>query len=252
MSNEIKDVGGEFDFVLEQNKTKSLMPEPVETINTAPAPNIQVKARIKLEDIPEDKRQMSYTADDLKRITEEVIAKSKAYTDSVAFTGKTQVISKKNAPIIDFSSLTQEDVYNLDIPIEAKAFMAGDPLKVNLKDSNYEARWVLTQSQRLGYMKSIGFSYVSAEDLADQLETEVSTDASGHFTINDVVLMRIQKVRYYPALRAAHQRAVNTMQSAQASKSGMSTASDYMVRESGGDFNEAQNSGQMQFYTPGR
>ena len=53
---------------------------------------------------------------------------------------------KSQAPITDFSKLTMDAVYDLSIPIEAKAFMSADVLAIKLKDTNYEPRWVNKKS----------------------------------------------------------------------------------------------------------
>lgn len=148
---------------------------------------------------------------------------------------------------VDYANLSMSDIYNMDIPIQAKAFGSSDPLKVDLVDKNYEPRWVYKSPRRLGQMITYGFIYVVPKDLAKKLEIEVQADASGHFCIDDVVLMRIPKAIYYPALKAAHMRSVNTMRNAGAT--GSKVANEYMTKNSP-DFAEAHSEGKIAFYKP--
>lgn len=159
----------------------------------------------------------------------------------------TGVASKASLELVDYANLTMGDVYNLDIPIVAKAFGSSDPLKVDLVDKNYEARWVYKSPRRLGQMLTYGFIYVEPSDLAKKLGVEVMPDAAGHFCIDDVVLMRIPKAIYYPALKAAHMRSVMTMRNAGAT--GTKVATEFMTKHSS-DFAEAASEGKISFYKP--
>ena len=54
-------------------------------------------------------------------------------------------------------------------------------------------------------------------------------DAEGHYSINDVVAMKIDKaISYYAALRAAHERAISTTNEAEYIKRAANTANGYM------------------------
>src|ERR1700691_2649008 len=83
-----------------------------------------------------------------------------------------QVIAKENLPITDFSKLTMDSIYDLSIPIEAKEFMSADGLKIALKDTNYEARWVNKNPQRMGEMMGRGFTYIAPKDLAPSTDND--------------------------------------------------------------------------------
>lgn len=167
--------------------------------------------------------------------------------------GASQVLPKGKAPIadIDFSKLTTDDIYDLTIPIQAKAFGATDALRVELQDKNYEARWVNKNPRRLGQFLAFGFVYVEEKDLARKLEVEVVADAQGHFVLDDVVLMRITKEKYYSALRAAHERAVRTVNSVEATKAAEREATNFMTKAGGTEFANASNEGKLSFYRPG-
>lgn len=167
--------------------------------------------------------------------------------------GANQAMSKDKAPVaeIDFSKLTMDDIYDMSIPIQAKAFGATDALKVELADNNYIARWVNKNPRRLGQFLAYGFTYVEEKDLARKLEVEVVADAQGHFVLDDVVLMRILKPKYFAALRAAHERAIRTVNSVQAANTAKDEAIKFMSKQGGQEFTELAKAGKVEFYKPG-
>ena len=167
-----------------------------------------------------------------------------------------QIIAKENIKVkpntkIDFSTMSEDDVYNMDIEMTARPFSSEDSLKVTLLDTNYVARWVNKNPQRLGQMLNHGFKYVQAEDLATALEVEVSPDAQGHFCLFDVVLMRIPKERYFTALRAAHLRALASVGTKGIHQTAAKQAADYVNKETHGGFAEEAANNKVEFYTPG-
>lgn len=149
---------------------------------------------------------------------------------------------------LDFSKMTEDDVYDLDIPIIAKPFGNEDTLDVKLKDTNYVARWVNVNPLRLGNMRSRGFEYVRKEDLQEDLNIEVMVDAQGHYRVHDVVLMRILKSRYFAALRAAQLRAINSVSNAGAHKAATQAANQFMEKEAGGEYVSYAQRNKVQFY----
>ena len=161
-----------------------------------------------------------------------------------------QVLPKKAAPITDFSNLTLDSVYDLSVPIEAKAFMSADVLAFHLKDTNYEGRWVNKNPQNLGDKIAKGFTYVTPEDLVSIESIQTGTDSQGHFCFHDVVAMKIDKATYYAALRAAHERALATTNQANARKRAAASANEFMGQESGNDYYSAAAQKKMQFYDP--
>lgn len=163
-----------------------------------------------------------------------------------------QVMNLKNLRTkdgrLDFEAMTEEAAYDLDIPIVAKPFSTEDSLNVDLKDKSYTARWVNVNPLRLGTMRSRGFIYVVADDLASPLNIEIEVDAQGHYRCNDVVLMRITKERYFAAMRAAHLRSIAAVDSAKAHKAAAGVASQFMEKEAGGDYVDFASKGKIKFY----
>jgi len=193
--------------------------------------------------------------DDVKAQAEAVIAKAtQEALNKIKASGNVRNLDdlkiRPNSRL-DFSKLTEDDIYNLEIPMEARPFSTEDSLEVKLKDTMYEARWVNKDPRRLGAMISKGFLYVTAEDLAERLKTEVTADAEDHFIINDVVLMKISKEVYYPAMRAAHLRAVNTVNPKLAMRAAKMHATEYLTKDTNGDFAAEAAQNKVEIYTPG-
>lgn len=196
--------------------------------------------------------QMIAISHAVQEATAEAIANSKFNPNLAA-----QVVPKSAVTITDFSNLTLDDVYDLSVNIEAKAFMSADVLKIDLKDTNFEARWVNKNPQRLGSMLAKGFTYVTENDLLKPLQAEIALDAQKHYSYDDVVAMKIDKATYYSALRAAHIRAIATTNQANAIKRAANSANQFMQHSDNdnpnyrpADFNSAKATKKMEFYDP--
>ncbi len=165
-----------------------------------------------------------------------------------------QVLPKRAAPITDFSKVTLDQVYDLDFPIEAKPFMSADGLAITLKDANYEPRWVNKNPQRIGELMGKGFTYIEPNDLHDEASKKAiqpSLDADGHYSINDVVAMKIDKDTYYRALRFAHERAVGLTKNTEIHKRAARGAEQFMSKsDSRNDYQGAKTQNKMEFYSP--
>ena len=109
---------------------------------------------------------------------------------------------------LDFTKLTEQDVYNLNIPIEIIEHQVPDYTKIVLKDQTYHPHWVQAHPARLGPMKAAGFTYVTKEDLAEELEMALEPDENGHFRFIDLIAMKCSKEKYFGALRKNYIRSV--------------------------------------------
>jgi len=211
-------------------------------------PAVKVDAPAVSTEVPLIAAQMIAVAKIVEEQTRKAIASSKFNPNMPG-----QVLPKAAVNITDFSKLTMDDVYDLSVPIEAKAFMDADVLAIKLRDSNYEARWVNKNPQNLGDKIGKGFTYIEPNDLVSADAIQTSLDADGHYCFNDVVAMKIDKATYYRALRAAHERAVRTTDQASSRTRAASMANQYMTQESGvgSDFRDASAMKKMTFYDPG-
>lgn len=112
---------------------------------------------------------------------------------------------KKPAPI-DFTKISEADVFDLEIPIEAIDHGTPEYLTVNLKDKNYVARWVHKAPRRLGPMKAVGWTFITKEDLEDSTVIEFAMDENGLYRYDDVIAMKCTKASYFGQLRKNHER----------------------------------------------
>ena len=161
-----------------------------------------------------------------------------------------QVVAKDKVKIeVDFSKITEDQIFDID-GIEARGFMNSDVLKVNLVDSNYVARWVNKNPKRLGSMIARGFTYVAESEISNSVDQAVSLDSSGHFAYDDVVLMKIPKSIYYPALKKAELDAKTVLGQVQNGSYGKTKADQFMQHEAGGEYGRAQQQKQISFYNP--
>ena len=248
MSNELIDI--------EDNK-KDLVNRSNDLADMTPA-SIPNKFHVKAS-IPQQPAPVTGAAPDPDVLVRTVSMQQEAFREKVSATSgniKSGVatldnLKLKTPTVIDYAHMTEDDVYNLDVPMEARPFSSEDSLRVTLRDSGLIARWVNKDARRLGAMIAKGFQYVTEKDLAKKLEVEVSADSEGHFSLGDVILMKITKDRYLPALRAAHLRAVNSVGAKGAHRSAVNNANEYMAKETGGAFKEEAEAQKVAFYTPG-
>jgi hypothetical protein len=217
--------------------------EPAQIKVKAPVPNPNEK--------PQYKTAAQFVKDAIA--TDEAL---KTAMQAQNFSGGTQVLPRGKTPVkkdavIDFTKMSESDIYNDSIPLEAKPFGDDDSLLIDLKDKNYAARWVNKNSIMLSKALRSGFQFITQEDLASPLQVEITEDVNGRYLNGDVYAMRILKSIYFAALKATHQRAVNTVSALSSQKAAKKHAYDAMIKETGGGFAEEYEAGKVGFYTPG-
>lgn len=102
---------------------------------------------------------------------------------------------------IDWTKLTEADVFNMDIPIPIIEQETPEYLTVHLKDQNYVPRWIHVMRERLGPCLSSGYSYITPEDLDMRFPHPLQFDANNHYSFGDVVCLKILKSLYWGLLR---------------------------------------------------
>jgi len=102
---------------------------------------------------------------------------------------------------IDWSKITEADIANLDVPIPVYEQESPEYLTVHLKDKSYVPRWIHVLPERLGVCLATGYSYVEKEDLDSNYPHPLNFDQNGKYTHGDVVCLKIQKERYFGAIR---------------------------------------------------
>jgi hypothetical protein len=167
-----------------------------------------------------------------------------------------QVLPKDKAPIkpepksegIDWTKVSQKDIADMSIPIEARPFSTEDSLTIDLKDKNYEPRWVNKNPIILGKALASGFTYVTEEDLARPLDVAILEDVNGRYLNLDVIAMKCPKITYFGALRACFLRAVNTVNSLSSKKAAKNQAMTQLIKDAGAGVAEEFESGKVSFY----
>jgi len=123
-------------------------------------------------------------------------------------TAEQKASKKKLEYVTDFSTLQEASVFDLNTPIQAIDHQIPEYLDIKLIDPNFSPRWIQTSSKRIGTARSQGWSYIEAEDLAEELKVEIEADAAGHFVYIDTVAMKISKAKLYSQLRSNYLRAI--------------------------------------------
>jgi hypothetical protein len=135
-----------------------------------------------------------------KRVQEHILEETQAKT------------KPKPKWVTDFSVLHEQNVFDLNTPIQAIDHQIPEYLDIKLKDGNFSPRWIQTSSKNLGTRRSQGWSYITQEDLAEGLKVEIEPDSSGHFVYIDTVAMKIPKAKLYSQLRSNYLRAIQLTQ----------------------------------------
>lgn len=122
--------------------------------------------------------------------------------------GRDGVVLKPTPKAIDWTKMSEKDVFDMSVPIQLVDHQMPDYMKVALKDSNFVPRWVQKLDRRLGPMKAKGFNFVREDEIDGELNIAIQVNADGIFQHDDVFLMKIEKRLYYGMLRANHERAL--------------------------------------------
>lgn len=246
------------DIIDNEDNTKHLVDRSPDLSDMTPAVVLGTTLRMK-PPIPQQPRPVTEAPPDPDILVRTVEMQQEAFRERASVTSGVvtegvatlENLRVKTPAVIDYTHLSEEDIYNMDIPMEARPFSSEDSLRVELLDSGLVPRWVNKDPRRLGSMIAKGFQYVTEKDLAKRLEVEVAADAEGHFSLGDVILMKITKERYFPAMRAAHIRALNSVGTKQIHRSAVNNANEYMNKEVGGAYKEEAEQQKVAFYTPG-
>jgi hypothetical protein len=271
MSDELKDMNKQLDEQL-KNISREVAPEEENIIHVEGADDITVDDLVPetpLKRTSDDGKDavpidpMKIRIGGLDYSPEQVLAAAAALQQKMVreangakydLNAAAQTMNLKNLVLkngeLDYSSMSENDAYDFDIPIVAKPFSNEDSLEAKLKDSNYVPRWVNVNPMRLGSMRSRGFEYVVADDLAQPLNIEVGVDAQGHYRVHDVVLCKILKSRYFSALRAIQLRSINAVSAIGAHRAAKNAANQYMEHETGGEYANYVRRNKVTFYSP--
>lgn len=159
--------------------------------------------------------------------------------------------------VTDFSVLHEQNIFDLNTPIQAIDHQIPEYLDIKLKDSNFSPRWIQTSSKNLGTRRSQGWSYITQEDLAEGLKVEIEPDSSGHFVYIDTVAMKIPKAKLFSQLRSNYLRAIQLTQQSKlhermkaAIEDEITNSSDERGMPLGESFNYYKEKNAMNVYSP--
>ena len=207
---DIKFIGEEASDLLPKETFNSVL--GVESAMNTPTPKfVPPTLKKKKEDYEDNARQAvpqptpekeAQTAEDRIKALEDMIMTLREGLSGV------KVVQSGPQRKLDFSQLSELDVYDLSTPIETIEHQYEDYSEIQLKDPNYIARWVNINPIRMGQMKVFGFTYVTEEDLASPLGMDLQLDENGVYRNFDVVAMKAPKEKYFKALRTNYLRAL--------------------------------------------
>ena len=159
--------------------------------------------------------------------------------------------------VTDFSVLHEQNVFDLNTPIQAIDHQIPEYLDIKLKDPNFAPRWIQTSSKNLGTKRSQGWAYITSDDLAEELKVEIEEDSSGHYVYIDTVAMKIPKAKLYSQLRSNYLRAIQLTQQSKlhermksAIEDEITNASDERGNPLGESFNYYKEKNAMNVYSP--
>ena len=112
--------------------------------------------------------------------------------------------SPTSADEIDWTKVTEESVADLNYYIPVIEHELPSYMETHLADDNYVARWVNRSPKRLGPLMAQGYEYVTPEHWDKNFPLILSFNGEGHLVMDDVVLLRVHKSRYFSALRRTH------------------------------------------------
>lgn len=127
--------------------------------------------------------------------------------------------------------LVEDDAYNLEVAISAKASYSPNFLKIELKDKNYIARWCNLNPIRQATLVAQGFRIVKETEVANLDELEMFLDSQKHFVYSDLIAMQIPKNMYYAGLRRAYLKSLHATNNKKAAEAGAQFASNQLKAE---------------------
>lgn len=132
----------------------------------------------------------------------EKVSKLESKVDSKLGTTASQ--KPLTADDIDWTKVTEAQVFDLSFPIPVIEHELPDYMNIHLRDQNNIARWVHHMPRHLGSQLASGYSYITKEDWDENFPLVLQFNTEGHLIYDDVVALKIDKRRYFSALRRTH------------------------------------------------
>lgn len=212
--------------------TNSTMAPPV-----TPNPRLtaeQVKDAAKVVSQAIDINLLSGTEDPLAEVKTEFDDQVKAETVAAEKLMAQQQKEQARVSSVALGDLVEEDAYNLEVAINAKASYSPNFLKIELKDKNYIARWCNVHPLRQAALVAQGFRVIKEADVRNLDELDMFIDGQKHFVYADLIAMQIPKNIYYAGLRKAYLKSLHATNNKKAAEAGAQYASQQLSQSLSG------------------
>jgi hypothetical protein len=174
---------------MSDNKLSSTVPLPSAPVPVGQAP------------IPASMADLAKQLLDLQKQVNEKATKAEVVTKAM--------VTPPVKPEIDWANMDENSVFDMSIPIPAIEQEVPDYLNMHVQDKMYVTRWIHKLRERLGPCLAAGYTYVTKPEIDNRYPISLEPDSEGHYTFGDVVLLKILKSRYFPALRRNHEKSMS-------------------------------------------
>lgn len=160
------------------------------------------------------------------------------------------IVETVESKTLNFATMTEADIAKY-ASILARPFSIPDVLKVDAKDPNYTLRWVMRRGQdgtRILQMRAMGFTLAQPEDVKGGIDEALVTASDEGFIYQDVVLMKIQKERYYGYLASNLIKSNQAVGRVGVHNAAKAEAKRQLTEDMGGNINPLR--GKVGFFTP--
>jgi len=181
---------------------------------------------------------------ELKKKNDELSAKLEASPAPAAGAAKPK---KKE---LDWSKISEQDIFNMDIPVPAIEHALETYLDVHLKDKNFHPRWVHKSIHNIGPRLKSGYSFVEEADLDTVYNHPLTFDTSGHYAFDDVICLKIPKSIYFGKIKMNYNRATAIQRGKEVQARNPNKDIDLESISDNPYVSAAQQRGSLQFYEP--
>lgn len=155
-----------------------------------------------------------------------------------------------SAPVINWATVSEADIFNMDIPVQTIEHALETYLDVYLLDKNFVPRWVHKNQHNIGPKLNAGYSFVTEEDLDPNKGHALLFDTNGHYSFDDVICLKIPKSIYFGKIKANFNRATSVQRGKEVRARNMNQEINLDAISDNPYVNAAQQRGSLQFYEP--
>jgi hypothetical protein len=180
----------------------------------------------------------------------ELKATNEALAAKVAASSPAAPSKKTSPPQIDWSKVSEADIFTMDIPVPTIEHALETYLDVYLADKNFVARWVHKNQHNIGPKLNAGYTFVTKEDLDPNKAHALLFDTNGHYSFDDVICLKIPKQIYFAKIKANFNRATSVQRGKEVRQRQSNQDINVEAISDNPYVNAAQQRGSLQFYEP--